>query len=99
MDKLNNNYQDYQEIEIIDKNLIEEFINDHLNFWKQDVLKFENFKQLLTKENINKIYFYSYISLDEDLEYQIVLNDQTTKKFYLEKEQIYKWLNKHNLID
>ena len=99
MNKLNKNYQDHQEIEIIDKNLIEEFINDHLNLWEQDILKFDNFKSLLTKENINKIYFYSYISLDEDLEYQIVLNDQTTKNFYLEKEVIYKWLDKHNLIN
>lgn len=99
MNKLNNNYQDYQEIEIIDKTLIDDFINKHFKLWEQDILKFDNFKESLTKDNINKIYFYSYISLDEDLEYQMIFNDETTKNFYLEKETIYNWLDKHNLID
>lgn len=99
MNKLNNNYQGYQEIEIIDKTLIEDFLNTHIKLWEQDILKFDNFKESLTKDNINKIYFYSYISLTEDLEYQIVYNDETTKNFYLDKELIYNWLDKHNLID
>ena len=67
MNKLNKNYDDYQEIEIIDKILIEDFLNTHIKLWEQDILKFENFKEYLTKDNINKIYFYSYISLSEDL--------------------------------
>ena len=99
MNKLNKNYDDYQEIEVIDKKLIEDFLNTHFKLWEQDILKFENFKEYLTKDNINKIYFYSYISLSEDLEYQIVFNDETTKNFYLDKETIYNWLVKHNLID
>ena len=30
---------------------------------------------------------------------ELVFNDETTKNFYLDKETIYNWLVKHNLID
>ena len=77
MNKLDRNYDDYQAIEIIDKKLIKDFIEKHLPIWEEDILKFNNFKHLLEISNIKSIDVYSYISIDEDLEYTFIFNDDT----------------------
>lgn len=98
MNKLDRNYDDYQAIEIIDKKLIKDFIEKHLPIWEEDILKFNNFKHLLETSNIKSIDFYSYISIDEDLEYTFIFNDDTRRNFYLEKEYLLNWLTNNNLI-
>ena len=98
MDKLDRNYNDYQTLEIIDKKLIKDFIEKHLPIWEEDILKFNNFKHLLEISNIKSIDFYSYISIDEDLEYTFIFNDDTRRNFYLEKEYLLNWLTNNNLI-
>ena len=98
MDKLDRNYDDYQTIEIIDKKLIQDFIDKALPIWEEDILKFNNFKHLLEITNIKSIDFYSYISIDEDLEYTFIFNDDTRRNFYLEKEYLLNWLTNNNLI-
>lgn len=98
MNKLDKNYDDYQAIAITDKSLIKDFINTHISVWEEDILKFENFKSILTTDNIVQIDFYSYIGLDEELEYTFILTDDTRKHFHLDKELILKWLTNHNLI-
>ena len=98
MNKLDRNYDDYQAIEIIDKKLIKDFIEKHLPISEEDILKFNNFKHLLEISNIKSIDFYSYISIDEDLEYTFIFNDDTRRNFYLEKEHLLNWLTNNNLI-
>lgn len=98
MEQLDKTYNDYQAIEINDKSLIEDFINTHIAIWQEDILKFDSFKGLLKLENIKQIDFYSYIGLDEELEYTFIFTDDTRKNFYLDKELILMWLTNHNLI-
>lgn len=43
---LEKDYDDYQEITITDKNLIKDYIDKHIKIWKEDIIKFENFKEL-----------------------------------------------------
>ena len=49
---LEKNYDDFQEIVITSKELIKDFIETHIKIWEEDILKFENFKDLLNIENI-----------------------------------------------
>lgn len=98
MDKLDRNYNDYQTLEIIDKKLIKNFVEKHISIWEEDILKFNNFKHLLEISNIKSIDFYSYISIEEDLEYTFIFNDDTRRNFYLEKEVLLNWLTDNNLI-
>ena len=95
---LEKNYDDYQEIVITNKKLIKDFIDAHIKIWEEDILKFENFKDLLNIENIRSIDFYSYISITEDLNYTFIFNDNSRRNFYLDNEVILTWLNNHSLI-
>lgn len=95
---LEKDYDDYQEITITDKKLIKDFIDSHLNVWEEDILKFENFKDLLNIDNIKSIDFYSYISINEDLNYTFLFNDNSRRNFYLDNKVILTWLNNHSLI-
>lgn len=95
---LEKSYDDYQEIVITNKKLIKDFIDTHIKIWEEDILKFENFKELLNVENIKSIDFYSYISITEDLNYTFIFNDNSRRKFYLDTEVILTWLNNHTLI-
>lgn len=95
---LEKDYKEFQEIYIKDKVLIEDFIKTHMSIWEEDILKFENFKDLLTIDNIKEICFYSYIGIDEELEYTFIFNDETQRKFDLEKELLTRWLTNHTLI-
>lgn len=98
MNKLDKNYNDYQYIEITDKKLIEDFLNSHMAIWDEDIINFKNLKQELTLDNIKQLDFYSYIGLDEELEYTFILNDNTQKHYALNEELIYKWLESKDLI-
>ncbi len=95
---LEKDYKEFQEIYITDKNLIEDFIKIHMPIWEKDILKFENFKDLLIVDNIKEICFYSYIGIDEELEYTLIFNDSSNKNFHLEKELLTRWLTDHTLI-
>lgn len=98
MNQLDYNYKEFQEIYITDKKLIEDFINTHMKIWQEDILKFDNFRDLLVVDNIKEICFYSYIGIDEELEYTFTFNDLSNRKFHLEKELLQRWLTNHNLI-
>lgn len=95
---LEKDYKEFQEIYITDKVLIEDFIKTHIPIWEEDILKFENYKHLLTVDNIKEICFYSYIGIDEELEYTFIFNDKTHRNFDLEKELLTRWLTNHTLI-
>ena len=95
---LEKNYDDFQEIVITNKKLIKDFIDTHIKIWEEDILKFENFKDLLNIENIKSIEFYSYISITEDLNYTFIFNENSRRNFYLDNEVILTWLNNHTLI-
>ena len=95
---LEKKYDDFQEIVITNKKLIKDFIDTHIKIWEEDILKFENFKDLLNIENIKSIEFYSYISITEDLNYTFIFNDNSRRNFYLYNEVILTWLNNHTLI-
>lgn len=95
---LEKDYKEFQEVYITDKNLIEDFLKTHIPVWEKDILKFANFKDLLVVDNIKEICFYSYIGLDEELEYTFIFNDSSNKNFHLEKDLLTRWLNNHTLI-
>ena len=95
---LNKEYDDYQEIKITDKKIIKDFIETHFDIWEKDIIKFDNFKHLLNVDNIKSLDFYSYISIDEDLNYTFIFNDNTQRNFYLESETILKWLTNQSFI-
>ena len=95
---LEKDYDDYQEITITDKNLIKDYIDKHIKIWEEDIIKFENFKELLELNNIKSIDFYSYTGIPEDLNYTFIFNDNSQRNFDLNTEVILTWLSNHSLI-
>ena len=91
-------YQD--SITIKDKESICDFYNGHINFWKEDIIKFEEYyhdfdiskvKELaiwVSDYHENKITFSSYFVREDDSKVYLDINYQ----------DMIKWLEKHNLI-
>ena len=95
---LEKDYTDFQEITITDKKLIKDFIDKHIKIWEEDIIKFENFRELLNINNIKSIDFYSYIGITEELNYTFIFNDNSQRNFDLNTEVILTWLSNHSLI-
>lgn len=95
---LEKDYTDYQDITITDKKLIKDFIDKHIKIWEEDIIKFENFRELLNIDNIKSIDFYSYIGITEELNYTFIFNDNSQRNFDLNTEVILTWLSNHSLI-
>lgn len=99
MEKLNKEYEEYQNICITEKNIIESFIKTFIQFWEEDTLMFENFKEKVKVENIKELSIWSYIGLKEEINYQFKFNDDTTKFFYTPEDKFMIWLEENNLVE
>lgn len=99
MEKLKRNDEEFQNINITSKELINDYINIFLPLWEEDILKFENFKNTLTPDNIKELSIWSYIGLDEEINYNFKFINETTKSFYVPREKLLLWLENNNLVD
>ena len=98
MDKLSKSYTEYQAIDIDDKQLIKDFLDKCYPVWEEDIINFKALSKDYKVENISTLSIWSYIGLEDELEYNFYFNDGTYKKFYIEKEFIYNFLVEHDLL-
>ena len=96
MEKLSKSYIGFQEIEINDINIIKDFMDTFIDFWKEDII---NFKDEVKVEDIEKICVFAYISLDEDLNYVFMFKNGTKKTYYVLENEFIAWLEKHDLVE
>lgn len=98
MRKLYENYFEYQEIEITNKELITKFIEYFYPIWEIDIINFSNLKEEIIPKNVKNICFYSYIGINNELEYIITTQDNKKINYYIEKKALIVWLKQNNLI-
>ena len=56
-----------QKITIKSKELIEDFYEKNINFWKHDIYKYENYKNIFKLKNIKEICFSTWNLIDFDI--------------------------------
>lgn len=91
-------YQD--SITIKDKELICDFYNSHINFWKEDIIKFEEYYQDFDISKVKELAIWVSDHHENKITFSSYFVREDNSKVYLDinyKDMI-KWLEKQNLI-
>lgn len=95
---LNNlNFQDA--LRISDQDIIKDFYNTHLQYWKNDIYNFDIYFNNLSIENIKNIIIWVSDEWNYTFDLMFVLNDGTMKSVNIKKTDMINWLIKNNMIE
>lgn len=101
MEKFDLNNICYQDsITIKDKQMIIDFYNEHIDFWKEDIIKFEEHYYDLNILNLIELTIWVSDYHENIIRFSSYFVMKDNKKVYLDinYNDMIKWLEKHNLL-
>lgn len=96
MKKLSKLDKCFQEIEIKNLDVINDFINTFTPFWKEDII---NFKDEINVLEIDELLIDSYTSIYEDIDYILFFKNGNYISYYIPEDKLIAWLEKHDLVE
>ena len=95
-----NNISYQESISIKEKHLIVDFYNSYINYWKEDIIGFEEQYKKLDINNVTELIIWVSDYHEKKIEFSsyFLLNDNTKIYLNISTDDMINWLEKFNLI-